>query len=177
MELGCGVGFTGLHLLATSTSKNIKSYIFTDCHKTVLEAVNFNIMINLTETKPSQEVLVGSAESGPPSVDLSFPWSHLTSNGACTVLVEKLDWLDIDNNNTKVAEYKGIDLLLGADIVYERSLIQPLVQVISNILRQNANANCYICCTERSGKYNSIIWLYTQNVIQKSKQTRGVLSL
>ena len=150
MELGCGVGFTGLHLLATSNSKNIKSYIFTDCHKTVLEAVNFNIMINLTETKPSQEVLVTSAESGPPSVDVPFPWSHLTSNGDCTVLVDKLDWVAIADN-TKLG-YEGIDLLLGADIVYERSLIQPLVLVMSNILRQNVNAICYICCTERSGK-------------------------
>ena len=158
MELGCGVGFTGLHLLATSTSKNIKSYIFTDCHKTVLETVNFNIMINLIKTKPSQEVLVTSAERGPPSVDVPFPWTHLASiNGGCTtVQVQKLDWIATDN--TKLGyEEEGIDLLLGADIVYERSLIQPLVQVISNILRQNANANCYICCTERSGKYNSII--------------------
>ena len=115
-----------------------------------------NIMINLIKTKPSQEDLVTSAESGPPSVDVPFPWTHLASinDGCTTVQVEKLDWIATDN--TKLGyEEEGIDLLLGADIVYERSLIQPLVQVISNILRQNANANCYICCTERSGKYNN----------------------
>ena len=43
MELGCGVGLTGLVTLHCSRPK---SYIFTDCNETVLNKVKENLQIN-----------------------------------------------------------------------------------------------------------------------------------
>ena len=75
--------------------------------------------------------------------------------------VEKLDWLK-SNELTKQPGKKDItsqkrqdyNVILGSDIVYERSLIPPLCKVIKGHLYVEGHDGnekvAYIACTERS---------------------------
>ena len=80
-----------------------------------------------------------------------------------TVTVKKLDWLTqntlekprIENDtkvvtHTDVSESQTFDVILGSDIVYERSLIKPLCEILKQNLRVASSAIAYIACTERS---------------------------
>ena len=51
---------------------------------------------------------------------------------------------------TDVSESKTFDVILGSDIVYERSLIKPLCEILKQNLRVASSAVAYIACTERS---------------------------
>ena len=75
--------------------------------------------------------------------------------------VQKLDWLDttaiqskIDTSNKDSIPNIDYDIILGSDIVYERSLILPLCKVLKSYLYQKEEDKCqkvaYIACTERS---------------------------
>ena len=77
--------------------------------------------------------------------------------------VKKLDWLTqntlenprIENDtkevtHTDVSESQTFDVILGSDIVYERSLIKPLCEILKQNLRVASSAVAYIACTERS---------------------------
>ena len=78
--------------------------------------------------------------------------------------VEKLDWLQpkisskdqIRDNKTNdnTIQSKNYDIILGSDIVYERSLIMPLCKILKGYLCRGRNDDCqkvaYIACTQRS---------------------------
>ena len=77
--------------------------------------------------------------------------------------VKRLDWLAQNTlekprtgNDTKVviqtdvSESQTFDVILGSDIVYERSLIKPLCKILKQNLRVASSAVAYIACTERS---------------------------
>ena len=77
--------------------------------------------------------------------------------------VKKLDWLAQNTlknagveDDTKVviqadvSESQTFDVILGSDIVYERSLIKPLCEILKQNLRVASSAVAYIACTERS---------------------------
>ena len=77
--------------------------------------------------------------------------------------VQKLDWLQpnttaiqtkINNSNKEPIPSIDYDIILGSDIVYERSLILPLCKVLKSYLYQKEEDKCqkvaYIACTERS---------------------------
>ena len=74
-----------------------------------------------------------------------------------------LDWLaqnalekPIIQNDTNegiqidVSESEIFDVILGSDIVYERSLIKPLCKILKQNLTVASSAVAYIACTERS---------------------------
>ena len=67
----------------------------------------------------------------------------------CQVSVAKLDWLDepliLDD-----CCFQEIEIILGADIVYERSLIPPLCRVLNCLLLKQKSCKALISCTERS---------------------------
>ena len=145
IELGCGPGFLGLHLLSNF---NISQYIFTDGHPEVLKAVKFNLQLNNggfdhLSYKDFEEF----AHQGYPQINtVHHKWRPTDCESEA--LVEKLNWLEpvIDKS------WQGIQIILGADIVYERSLIPPLCQVLVVLLKQNSQNQCkaLISCTERS---------------------------
>lgn len=142
IELGCGVGFLGLHLLKSIA---LTALTLTDCHPEVLKAVNFNVKINFGDISKvdSKENMIQLGKNGPPNETKAFPWVHSISTD-CTVVVDKLDW-----THDKGSIY-DVDWILGADIVYERTLIPSLCQVLQRILRSNPKATALISCTERS---------------------------
>ena len=121
-----------------------KSYVFTDCHLEVLKAVNFNVVLNVLNITPKKDLLISYAKNGPPPEYQPYPWTHFSPSG-CKVQIDKLDWTETDHKL-----FDEVDWILGADIVYERSLIDPLCRVLSNLLNLNVNATALIACTERS---------------------------
>jgi hypothetical protein len=77
--------------------------------------------------------LDGYTSDGPPtffhSNNLSGGVFHQAviqpGGNVCRVALSQLDWLNYDPK-----KYKPFDVILGSDIVYERTLIQPLCHVL-----------------------------------------------
>ncbi|XP_003747394.1 protein-lysine N-methyltransferase EEF2KMT [Galendromus occidentalis] len=97
VELGAGVGLTGLILLRKCPS--IQSYIFTDCHAGVLDTLRQNIDLNL------------NANDARPQVQL-------------------LDWC--------VGGSIEADLIVGADIVFDKDIVPFLVDLIVRAIHRNS---------------------------------------
>ena len=138
-ELGCGVGFLGLHILKAI---QLESYTFTDVHPVVLNTAWFNIGINSGEHVDGD--LHRYTCQGPPLRTEAFPWVRHLQDGS-RITVDELNWTSYTAD--KLDE---VDVILGADIVYERSLIAPLCSVLSALFEKNPKAVAFIACTERS---------------------------
>jgi predicted nicotinamide N-methyase len=140
LEVGCGVGFLGLHVV--KSLPDVASYTFTDGHPEVIKFVNYNIDLNfpsIQKTRSDESQLRSHMHSGPPDVGNSHPISS-----GCALIVDQLDW-----TKDHMRDYT-VDWILGADVVYERSLIAPLCGVLRRLLKANQSAKALIACTERS---------------------------
>ena len=131
---------------------------FTDCHHKVLNFLVYNLKLNFGEGDRSRDVLRHHTESGPPTVihennvkDVVFH-KRINHEGdesdeTRTASVQHLDWTRFNPD----ALQSTADVILGSDIVYERSLLPPLAHVIRTVLSSaSATAVAYIACTERS---------------------------
>ena len=140
------LGFLGLHLLSNLA---IQSYTFTDGHPEVLKAVSFNFNLNNGAMDSlNYEDFEEFASRGYPDIAVE-PRTEIWQKTNCQVSVAKLDWLDepliLDD-----CCFQGIEIILGADIVYERSLIPPLCRVLNCLLLKQKGCKALISCTERS---------------------------
>lgn len=141
IEVGCGVGFLGLHLLK---SIPIRSYNFTDSHPKVLNTVWFNLNLNFESDLNVEDLKKCTQEGLPERPSQDFPWEMAEKK----LTVDKLDWTDVD---TKTFTFQNqYDFILGADVVYERSLIPPLCRVLKLLFEKSPNIKAFIACTERS---------------------------
>jgi hypothetical protein len=50
-------------------------------------------------------------------------------DNVCDVTIRQLDWLKFYEN-----DFKKVDVILGTDIVYERSFLPPLCNVLTTLL-------------------------------------------
>ena len=137
-----------MHLLSNLA---IESYTFTDGHPEVLKAVAFNLKLNngALDTLKYEE-FEAFATWGYPDIATEVRneiWSK-TKNSS-QVFVAKLDWLEPPIYELDPC-FQGIEVILGADIVYERSLIPPLCRVLNCLLKQQNGCKALISCTERS---------------------------
>ncbi|CAK9810785.1 Protein-lysine N-methyltransferase EEF2KMT [Anthophora quadrimaculata] len=120
LELGCGVGLTGLCIIKKCSPKQ---YIFTDCHKTVLEMVSENVKLNLFCKRNIQPLLNNNR--------LKLQITHCHTD----VKVMELRWEDI---NKYINEQWIIpDIIIGADILYDADLFYSLVLGLKTILSFN----------------------------------------
>ena len=71
--------------------------------------------------------------SGPASIFQESRTTHRQEvkfeDNMCDVTIRQLDWMNFDAN-----DFKNVDVILGTDIVYERSFLPPLCQVIKTLL-------------------------------------------
>ncbi len=144
LELGSGCGLAGISLLKRQA---LESYTFTDCHSKVLDAIKFNVRLNFQDDLADQCDLDQVLTRGPPQSDQDFNLSLLSGP---KLSVRCLDWVTARNEDLKEAFVNQVDIIMGADIVYERSLIEPLVRVIQIVLDLNPKTVAFIACTERS---------------------------
>ena len=89
--------------------------------------------LNLKEELLSKEELHYCVENGPPDPGQDFPLALDIPNG-CETRVDLLDWHFKDDIIEKKIENEDIDIILGADIVYDWSLVAPLCNVLRIIL-------------------------------------------
>uniref|UniRef100_A0A2A4JBK2 Uncharacterized protein n=1 Tax=Heliothis virescens TaxID=7102 RepID=A0A2A4JBK2_HELVI len=126
LELGSGVGFTGITI---SKLCNVKSLTFTDCHNDVLKTVCENIEINLPHYK--QETIHGVT---------------MFKNAGKSLNVMMLDWNTLDDLPENVVP----DIVIGADIVYDPSILIPLCNVIKTFCFRNKHLEVYIASVIRN---------------------------
>ncbi|XP_076299116.1 protein-lysine N-methyltransferase EEF2KMT [Lasioglossum baleicum] len=123
LELGCGVGLTGLHIIKKCSPNR---YIFTDCHKSVLEMVCENVKLNLLNDREAAEVKWPSEKDR-----LRFRTEYNNTN----VEVMKLNWEDIKEY---LDEHRIVpDVIIGADILYEPYSFNALVLALKAFLSFN----------------------------------------
>ncbi|CAK1581750.1 unnamed protein product [Parnassius mnemosyne] len=126
LELGSGVGFTGITLGKFCTPKSV---MMTDCHIDVLKVLIENIAIN-------------------------FPKFEKKETSQCTCFrsedkeigVMMLDWNCIKDIN----DGQNPDIIIGADIVYDPSILQPLCNVLETFFKRNPNVQIYIASIIRN---------------------------
>ncbi|KAJ8722578.1 hypothetical protein PYW07_003758 [Mythimna separata] len=126
LELGSGVGFTGITI---GKLCNLKSLILTDCHDEVLKTISENISINFPHCK--QET----------NKDITFFKAEDKSLG-----VMQLDWNAIKDLPNSIVP----DILIGADIVYDPSILKPLSNVIQTFCARNKDLEVYIASVIRN---------------------------
>ncbi|XP_076243638.1 protein-lysine N-methyltransferase EEF2KMT [Calliopsis andreniformis] len=113
LELGCGVGLTGLYIIKQCSPKQ---YIFTDSHRAVLQMASNNVKYNLSQMK---EML--NDESKSKDDRLVFKTQYNNTD----VDVMELRWEDI---NEYINEHSVVpDIIIGADILYDSDSFHALV--------------------------------------------------
>lgn len=135
LELGCGVGLTGLCIIKKCFPKQ---YIFTDCHKIVLKMVSENIKFNLlnNENKIQSELKYDDR------LKLQLKYNYTD------VKVMELKWEDI---NKYVNEQWTIpDIIIGADILYDAKSFYELILGLKKLLSFVMDGYAIIAATIRN---------------------------
>ncbi|NP_001134937.1 protein-lysine N-methyltransferase EEF2KMT [Salmo salar] len=145
LELGSGVGLTGI---AVCRSCYPSSYVFSDCHLSVLHKLRDNIQLNGLDNQNSPRVCVS---------------------------VEHLEWEQVTEKQLREI---GATTVIAADVVYDPDIIGCLVKVLSKILRCSANGSppdVYISSTIRNpDTYNSFKHQLESSGIQHEVMTGPV---
>lgn len=121
IELGCGSGLTGLVIINFKLPP--KKYIFTDCHPLVLNQLKHNLNINIS----------------------GKDWPRLTDKTVVDVI--EFNWEDTSNTNLEILN--EAELIIGADIVYDKSLILSLSSILEKLLNDSVKL-AVIACTVRN---------------------------
>ncbi|KAK2588008.1 hypothetical protein KPH14_004082 [Odynerus spinipes] len=127
LELGCGVGLTGLSIINTCSPKR---YIFSDCHENVLDMLCENIRFNLLSL---QERISIDARLSKDRSKLHIKYSDTD------VKVVELKWEDINKYTNEDSTVH--DVIIGADILYESSSFYSLLSGLNLLLKPT---NCAI---------------------------------
>ncbi|CAL8289104.1 unnamed protein product [Boreogadus saida] len=129
LELGCGVGLTGLVVCRGCSPSR---YVFSDFHPSVLRRLRANLELNGLGEGPA-----GGAEGGG------------------VVRVEELDWESVSEERLREI---GADTVIASDVVYDPDLLPGLVRLLSVVLRCSSPAapQVFICSPIRNpDTYNS----------------------
>jgi len=129
IELGAGSGISGI--FAIKKWPYLKKYIFSDCHGKVLENLKHNVQKNL----------VGEGFKFEFGDDTN---QCLDGTDSQVIKVMELNWQEVDEEF-----YQTVDVVLGADIVFDKDLFPSLINTIRIMLR-NVNCRAYIACTIRN---------------------------
>ena len=173
LELGCGCGMVGIAVATAleASAENVASVenepveiVFTDCHDKALVNCIENCKSNNLEVKRTRTGLRCGAER----VDCA-PVRAQNAGRRCVAAVEKLDWSEIAveegaNNETynlpkSLRLRPGLQLLLGADLVYDPVAAKLLVTSVSTIsalfvlFNVSAVPPQFLCMVHRRGWY------------------------
>ena len=120
LELGSGIGLTGLSVISACSPKQ---YNFSDCHPTVLNMLCKNLHINILS---NLEECTGKSEKN--NETLQF----ITNYKDTEVRAVNLKWEEIDqylNKNTLVPE-----IVIASDVLYDKSIFSALSNALETLL-------------------------------------------
>ncbi|CAG4911450.1 unnamed protein product [Colias eurytheme] len=126
LELGSGVGFTGI---CVAKLCEISSISLTDCHDDVINTINDNIQINFADANKI---------CGNNSIIYEYDDKRIG--------VTKLDWNFVED----IKSIESPDIVIGADIVYDPSILKPLSNVLKILFEKNKHMEVYIACIIRN---------------------------
>ena len=121
LELGSGVGYTGISLFKDTRFSPLHMML-TDHHSAVLDTLYQNVVANLFNQHDK-------------NTELKFPLMFKSNEESRqrTLIIDELDWETFQSKDVICQEFWP-DLVIGADIVFDTSVIPHLVNVISRCL-------------------------------------------
>ncbi|XP_048817606.1 protein-lysine N-methyltransferase EEF2KMT isoform X5 [Lagopus muta] len=134
LELGSGVGFTGLVICKTC---NPKTYVFSDCHHGVLKQLTENIRLNGFTLEPETT----NPAQGQEAEGQEYQQPKL--------LVAELDWGSVTEQQLLALH---ADVVIAADVVYDPEVTLALIGVLQKFSSSRADRkpDIYVALTVRN---------------------------
>ncbi|XP_064009230.1 protein-lysine N-methyltransferase EEF2KMT isoform X2 [Pogoniulus pusillus] len=139
LELGCGVGFTGIAICKTCRPKR---YIFSDCHPCVLHQLTQNILLNGFTLGPDSAPCIQGESQGQGAAG--------TSCQVPQVMVAELDWGSVTQRQLLDLQP---DVIIAADVIYDPEIIVALIGMLEKLSTCRADGKspeAYIASTIRN---------------------------
>ncbi|XP_029035157.2 protein-lysine N-methyltransferase EEF2KMT [Osmia bicornis bicornis] len=133
LELGCGVGLTGLCIIKKCFPKQ---YIFTDCHETVLQMLSENVKLNLLH---NEEIIKSQTRADRLKLEVKYNCTN--------VKIMELKWENIDKYINE--DWIIPNIIIGSDILYDVDSFSALVSGLKIFLSFN-NTYAIIAATIRN---------------------------
>lgn len=128
LELGCGVGLTGLAVIRACEPKE---YVFSDYHFSVLDMLIKNIVINL---KPDEQKPPDHFPCEENDVKLEI------SHDGIKVKALRLPWEEVgDSLNETDRLARNPDVVLAADVLYDDSCFDSLAGALRCLLKNEGS--------------------------------------
>ncbi|KFV40951.1 Protein FAM86A, partial [Tyto alba] len=139
LELGSGIGFTGIAICKTC---NPKTYIFSDYHPCVLKQLTENIRLNGFALEPE-------TTQQPPTESLGQE-AKATNYQKPKLIVTELDWGSVTEKQLSDLQP---DVIIAADVVYDPEIILALIGMLQKLSSSRADRKppeVYIAFTIRN---------------------------
>ncbi|XP_068276237.1 protein-lysine N-methyltransferase EEF2KMT isoform X1 [Nyctibius grandis] len=139
LELGSGIGFTGIAICKTCTPKR---YIFSDCHRGVLKQLTENIRLNGFVLEPETTHHTQTEARGPEA--------EATNDQKPKLIVAELDWGSV--REKQLLDLQP-DVIIAADVVYDPEITSALVGMLQKLSALRADGKppeVYIALTIRN---------------------------
>ncbi|NXK10615.1 EF2KT methyltransferase, partial [Herpetotheres cachinnans] len=139
LELGSGIGFTGIAICKTC---NPKTYIFSDYHHCVLKQLTENIRLNgfVLEPETTQHIQLQSQGQEAEATNYQNP----------KLIVTELDWGSVTEKQLLDLQP---DIIIAADVVYDPEIILALIgmlQKLSTLRADRKPPEVYVAFTVRN---------------------------
>ncbi|KAM6196953.1 protein-lysine N-methyltransferase EEF2KMT [Sarcoramphus papa] len=139
LELGSGIGFTGIAICKTCDPK---TYIFSDCHPCVLKQLTENIRLNGFVLEPERTQHIQTESQGQEAEATNYQKPKL--------IVAELDWGSVTEKQLLDLQP---DVVIAADVVYDPEIILALIgmlQKLSTFRADRKPPEVYIAFTIRN---------------------------
>lgn len=142
LELGSGIGLVGSILMKLCKPKKL---ILSDCHSKVLNLLTENITVNMLS--PDEVTTLDSCTLVHKNYNLK----------EMELAILNLPWEEAETHKDKLREICLPDIILGADLVYDDSLFDNLIDCL-NVIYENTQNKCIALffCTIRNKETFSI---------------------
>ncbi|NXG80303.1 EF2KT methyltransferase, partial [Baryphthengus martii] len=139
LELGSGIGFTGIAICKACSPK---TYVFSDCHPGVLKQLTENIHLNGFVLGPETPPRIQPESRGHEAEATNCPKPKL--------IVAELDWGSVTQKQLLDLQP---DVIVAADVVYDPEIILALINMLQKLSTSRADREppeVYIASTIRN---------------------------